>query len=41
MLSVRLPGYPLAMLRKVQANDVARLLHDITERDLTPDLIRA
>jgi len=39
MLSVRLPGYPLAMLRKVQANDVARLLHDITERDLTPDLI--
>jgi NADH-quinone oxidoreductase subunit F len=27
------------MLRKVQANDVARLLHDISKGDLTPDLI--
>jgi NAD-reducing hydrogenase small subunit len=30
---------PLVILRKVQANDVARLLHDITKGDLTPDLI--
>ncbi len=39
LVSVRLPGNPLVMLRKVQANDVVRLLHDITKGDLTPDLI--
>ena len=39
LVSVRLPGNPLVILRKVQANDVARLLHDITKGDLTPDLI--
>ena len=39
LVSVRLPGNPLVMLRKVQANDAVRLLHDITKGNLTPDLI--
>ena len=39
LVSVRLPGSPLVILRKVQANDVSRLLHDISKGDLTPDLI--
>src|SRR6202008_2364076 len=39
LISVRLPGSPLVILRKVQANDVSRLLHDISKGDLTPDLI--
>jgi NADH-quinone oxidoreductase subunit F len=39
LVSVRVPGSPLVILRKVQANDVSRLLHDITKGDLTPDLI--
>ena len=29
LVSVLLPGNPLVMLRKVQANDAVRLLHDI------------
>jgi NADH-quinone oxidoreductase subunit F len=39
LVSVRLPGNPLVLLRKVQANDAGRLLHDITKGNLTPDLI--
>ena len=39
LVSVRLPGNPLVMLRKVQANDAGRLLQDITKGNLTPDLI--
>ena len=39
LVSVRLPGNPLVFLRKVQANDAGRLLHDITKGNLTPDLI--
>jgi len=39
LVSVRLPGNPLVILRKVQANDAARLLHDLTKGNLTPDLI--
>jgi NADH-quinone oxidoreductase subunit F len=39
LVSVRLPGNPLVMLRKVQANDAGRLLHAITKGSLTPDLI--
>jgi len=39
LVSVRMPGNPLVMLRKVQANDAGRLLHDITKGNLTPDLI--
>ncbi len=39
LVSVRLPGNPLVILRKVQANDAGRLLHDIDKGNLTPDLI--
>ena len=39
LVSVRLPGNPLVILRKVQANDAGRLLHDINKGNLTPDLI--
>ncbi len=39
LVSVRLPGNPLVFLRKVQANDAGRLLHDIAKGNLTPDLI--
>ena len=39
LVSVRLPGNPLIILRKVQANDASRLLHDISKGNLTPDLI--
>ena len=39
LVSVRLPGSPLVILRKVQANDAGRLLNDIAKDRLTPDLI--
>ncbi len=39
LVSVRLPGNPLVILRRVQANDAARVLHDLTEGNLSPDLI--
>ena len=39
LVNVRLPGNPLVMLRHVQANDAARLLHDLTGGNLSPDLI--
>jgi NADH-quinone oxidoreductase subunit F len=39
LVSVHLPGKPLAILRKVQANDAARILEDVAEGNLTPDLI--
>ena len=39
LVNVRLPGHPLVMLRRVQANDAARLLNDITKGNLSPDLI--
>ncbi len=39
LVSVRLPGKPLAILRKVQANDAYRILEDVAEGNLTPDLI--
>jgi NADH-quinone oxidoreductase subunit F len=39
LLNVRLPGQPLVMLRKAQANDVPRLLRDIIAGNLSPDLI--
>jgi NADH-quinone oxidoreductase subunit F len=39
LVSVHVPGNPLVLLRKVQANDAARLLHDVTKGNLTPDLI--
>ena len=39
LVNVRLPGNPLAILRRVQANDAARILHDISTGNLTPDYI--
>lgn len=39
LVNVRLPGAPLVMLKRVQANDAARLLHDISKITLSPDLI--
>src|SRR5271165_509106 len=39
LVSVRLPGNPLVILRRVQANDAARVLHDLTTGNLSPDLI--
>ena len=39
LVNVRLPGSPLVILRGVQANDAGRLLHDLRQRTLTPDLI--
>ena len=39
LVSVRLPGNPLVILKKVQANDAGRLLHDVSKGNLTPDLI--
>ena len=38
-MNVRLPGNPLVILRRVQANDAARVLHDIANGCLSPDLI--
>jgi len=39
LVNVRLPGKPLVMLRRVQANDAPRILHDVTTGNLSPDLI--
>jgi NADH-quinone oxidoreductase subunit F len=39
LVSVRLPGKPLVILHKVQANDAGRILEDIAEGNLTPDLV--
>jgi len=39
LVNVRLPGKPLVILRRVQANDAARLLHDLLDGNLSPDLI--
>jgi NADH-quinone oxidoreductase subunit F len=39
LVNVRLPGNPLVILRRVQANDAARVLHDIANGCLSPDLI--
>jgi NADH-quinone oxidoreductase subunit F len=39
LVNVRLPGKPLVMLRRVQANDAARILHDVTTGNISPDLI--
>ncbi len=39
LVNVRLPGKPLIILRRVQANDAPRLLQDITQGNLIPDRI--
>jgi len=39
LVNVRLPGNPLVILRRVQANDANRVLHDLGNGNLSPDLI--
>jgi NADH-quinone oxidoreductase subunit F len=39
LVNVRLPGNPLVMLRRVSDHDAGRLLHDIMDGNLTPELI--
>ena len=39
LVSVRLPGNPLVMLRRVQANDAARILEGVSTGVMPPDLI--
>ena len=39
LLNIRLPGQPLVILRKAQANDVPRLLRDIIAGNISPDLV--
>jgi len=39
LVTVRLPGQPLVVLYRVQANDAGRILHDVTTGKITPDLI--
>ncbi len=38
LAAVRLPGSPLVLLRRVQANDVGRILQDLSSGSITPDL---
>src|SRR3569832_1721692 len=39
LVGVRLPGNPLVILRRDQANDAARILHDLSSGNITPDLV--
>ncbi len=39
LVSVRIPGSPLLILRQVQANDAGRILHDVSAGNVPPDLI--
>ena len=39
LVNVRLPGRPLVILHRVQANDAARILDDLTTGDMPPDLV--
>jgi NADH-quinone oxidoreductase subunit F len=39
LVGVRLPGDPLVILHRVQANDAARILHDVSTGNITPDLV--
>src|SRR5512142_86088 len=39
LVNVRLPRKPLVILRKVQANDAGRILHDLNTGNITPDLV--
>lgn len=39
LVTVRLPGQPMMVLHRVQANDAGRILHDATTGKITPDLI--
>jgi NADH-quinone oxidoreductase subunit F len=39
LVSIRVPGAPLLILRQVQSNDVGRILHDLALGTVPPDLI--
>jgi NADH-quinone oxidoreductase subunit F len=39
LANIRLPGFPLVILHRVQANDAGRILHDVSTGNLSPDLI--
>jgi len=39
LVNVRLPGKPLLILRRVQADDALRILHDLSMGNITPDHI--
>ena len=39
LVGVRLPGDPLVILRRVQANDAGRILEGVSSGTLPPDLI--
>jgi NADH-quinone oxidoreductase subunit F len=39
LVSVRLPGNPLVVLRRVQVNDAARILESVSTRQMPPDLV--
>ena len=39
LANVRLPGFPLILLHRVQSDDSGRILHDISRGILSPDLI--
>ena len=38
LVTVRLPGMPMVILRRVQPNDVVRIVHDLQAGRITPDL---
>ena len=39
LANIRLPGFPLVILHRVQANDAERILNDVSRGNLPPDLI--
>ena len=39
LVGIRLPGNPLVLLHRVQANDAGRILQDVVTGNLTPDYI--
>jgi NADH-quinone oxidoreductase subunit F len=39
LVGIRLPGNPLVILNRVQANDATRILHDLSTGNITPDLV--
>jgi NADH-quinone oxidoreductase subunit F len=39
LINIRVPGQPLLLLSQVQANDAARIIHDISSGNITPELV--
>ncbi len=39
LANIRLPGFPLVILHRVQAHDAGRILHDVSSGNISPDLI--